>query len=122
VGTPTINEEPNRLIDPAPLSRLLAGFTDVLDIRDPKVSVLTPSCFLLFLFLVLFAHLRARYGDLVSDMLGEIDAFAAEAIALSVLTSDRVLASFITLLQAASDRYTASAFRFRLIFLCCPGK
>jgi hypothetical protein len=122
VGTPTINEEPNRLIDPAPLSRLLAGFTDVLDIRDPKVGVLTPSCFLLFLFLVLFAHLRARYGDLVSDMLGEIDAFAAEAIALSVLTSDRVLASFITLLQAASDRYTASAFRFRLIFLCCPGK
>jgi hypothetical protein len=55
-------------------------------------------------------------------MLGEIDTFAAEAIALSVLTSDRVLASFITLLQSASDRYTASAFRFRLIFLCCPGK
>jgi hypothetical protein len=55
-------------------------------------------------------------------MLGEIDALAADAIALSILTGDGVLAGFIAFLQAAGDGYTLSPFRFRLIFLCCPGK
>ena len=109
--------------DRLPVSCLLAAFAYMLDIRDAEVSVFTTSGFLLFLFLVLFAHLRSGYGDFVSEMLGEIDAVAAvEAIALSFFTCDRVFAGFIAFLQAAGDRYTLSAFRFRLIFLCCPGK
>jgi hypothetical protein len=57
-------------------------------------------------------------------MLREIDALAAEAIVLSVLTGDGVLTGFIAFLQAAGDGYTLSPFRFRfrLIFLRCPGK
>ena len=89
-------------VDPAPLS-LLAGFTDMLDIRDPEIGVFTPSGLIFLLLLVLFAHLRTCYGDLVSEMLGEIDALAADAIALLVLTGDGVLAGFIAFLQAAGD-------------------
>src|SRR5438552_95280 len=48
----------------------------MLDIRDAEVSVFTTSGFILFLFLVLFAHFRSGYGDSVSEMLGEISAFA----------------------------------------------
>ena len=82
--------------DRLPVSCLLAAFAYVLDIRDPEIGVITTSGFILFFFLVLFAHFRSCYGDLVSKVLGEIDAVAAvEAIALSAFTCDSVLAGFI---------------------------
>src|SRR5258707_13327480 len=96
-------------VDPAPVSCLLAGFSDMLDIRDLEIGVFTPSGLIFLLFLVLFAHLRTCYGDLVSEMLGEIDARAVEAIALSIFTGDGVLSGFIALLQAAGDGYTLSS-------------
>src|SRR6267378_7482499 len=107
-------------IDPAPLSRLLAGFTDMLDIRDSEVRVFTPSGLLLFLFLVLFAHLRARHRNFVPEMLREIDGFAMKPVALAVLGCNRVFAGFIALLQAARYRYSLAAFCFCLIFLRRP--
>lgn len=68
----------------------------MLDIRDPEIGVITTSGFILFFFLVLFAYFRSCYGDLVSEVLGEIDAVAAvEAIAFSAFTCDSVLAGFI---------------------------
>ena len=73
---------------PAPLNGLLTGFTDVLDIRDSEVSVFAPSCFLLLLLLVLLAHFRAGYSYLVPHVLGQIDALAAQTVALSVLARD----------------------------------
>src|SRR5258707_3098045 len=107
-------------IDPAPLSCLLAGFTDMLDIRDSDVGVFTPSGLLLFLFLVLFTHLRARHRNFVPEMLREIDGFAAKPVALAVLVCDRILAGFLALLQAARYRYSLAAFCFCLIFLRRP--
>lgn len=94
----------------------------MLDVRDSEVGVFTPTGFILFLFFILFAHLRTGDCDLVAEVLGEIDALAAQAIALSVLAADGVLAGFVAFLQAAGNGYTFSSFRFRLIFLCCPGK
>ena len=94
----------------------------MLDIGDLQVSVFPSSGLILFLFFFLFAHLRAGYSDLVPEVLSEIDALAAEAIAFSILPCDGVLTGFIAFLQAARDGYTLSAFRFRLIFLCCPSK
>src|SRR6266404_2267557 len=107
-------------IDPAPLRCLLAGFTDMLDIRDSEVRVFTPSGLLLFLFLVLFAHLRARHRNFVPEMLREIDGFAVKSVALAVLGCNRVLAGFIALLQAARYRYSLAAFCLCLIFLRRP--
>ena len=123
-GDAPVGEEPNRLCRiGSPGSRLLAAFAYMLDIRDAEVSVFTTSGFILFLFLVLFAHLRSGYGDFVSEMLGEIDAVAAvEAIALSIFTCDRVFAGFIAFLQAAGDRHAFSAFHLRFIFLGAPCK
>ena len=94
----------------------------MLDIRDSEVGGFTRSGLIFLLFLVLFAHLRARHRDFVPEMLREIDGFAVKPVALSVLTGDGVLARFIALLQAARYRYSLAAFCFRLIFLCCPGK
>jgi hypothetical protein len=118
-----VDEEPNRFIGSAPMSCSFAGFAYMLDIRDPEIGVFTTSSFMLFFFFVLFAHLRACDDDFVPQVLGEIDATAlVEAIALSVLAGNGVLASFIPFLQAASDSHAFSTFRFRLIFLCCPRK
>src|SRR5437016_10525859 len=101
-----------------PPNCLLAGFTNVLDIRDSEIGVFTAPGLFLFFFLVLFAHLRAGYRDLVPEMLGEIDVAAAvKPVAVSVFTSDRILAGFIAFLQAAGYGYTLPPFRFRLIFL-----
>jgi hypothetical protein len=48
------------------------------DTRDPEMCVFTVSGFILFLLLVL-ARICLRYSDLVPQMFGQIDAFAAKA-------------------------------------------
>jgi len=42
-------------VDPAPLSGLLAGLTDMLDIRDPEIGVFTPSGLIFLLFTMLLS-------------------------------------------------------------------